>query len=143
MLERCFVPKAEVMRKYEGTPRLVTLILLQGYVFMLSRNGSELARQLKALSFPVRLVGEQETTYIPLSTHEQQWFSAVLDSTSTMRFSRGYIEQGQTYVTEGPLRGFEQRIRKIDRHKKLAYIDIDMIEQRTTVRAGLEITRKT
>ena len=37
--------------------------------------------------------------------------------------SRGIIRDGVTIVTEGPLVGNEARIRKIDRHRRLAKIE--------------------
>ena len=36
--------------------------------------------------------------------------------------STGYIKDGTTYVTQGPLQGREKFIRRIDRHKRLAWL---------------------
>ena len=38
--------------------------------------------------------------------------------------SRGIIREGNAQVTDGPLKGMENRIRRIDRHKRLAKIEI-------------------
>ena len=56
-------------------------------------------------------------------------------------FSRGYIRQGRTFVTEGPLMGKESCIQRIDRHKRLARLAIDM-PARDAVDVGLEIYGK-
>ena len=57
-------------------------------------------------------------------------------------FSRGTIDNGRTIIDEGPLRGHVDRIKKIDRHKRIAYLDIGLLDQKQ-VRVGLEIVRKT
>ena len=38
--------------------------------------------------------------------------------------STGYIKDGRTYVTKGPLQGREKIISRIDRHKRLAKLSI-------------------
>ena len=54
--------------------------------------------------------------------------------------SRGYILSGKTFVTEGPLKGKESLIRRIDRHKRLAKVEIPASGQMAEV--GLEIYAK-
>ena len=56
--------------------------------------------------------------------------------------SEGVIADGRTVVRSGPLRGREDLIRKIDRHKRVAFLDVGLLDQ-VRVRVGLEITRKT
>ena len=47
-----------------------------------------------------------------------------MDGNHTVRMSEGYISGDKITVTRGPLMGFEGDIRKIDRHKRRAYIDV-------------------
>lgn len=42
--------------------------------------------------------------------------------TKTISMSTGYIKDGTTHVTQGPLQGREKFIRRIDRHKRLAWL---------------------
>ena len=46
-------------------------------------------------------------------------------------------------ITHGPLMGQEGNIVKIDRHKRVAYVDVSLFGQVTTVQVGLEIISKT
>ena len=69
-----------------------------------------------------------------------------------LEMSRGIIREGNAQVTDGPLKGMENRIRRIDRHKRLAKIEIagiadDLRHYRKDawcryIPAGLEITEK-
>lgn len=60
-----------------------------------------------------------------------------------LRMSRGVIHGGITCVTEGPLKGKEAIIRKIDRHKRLATLTLPDPEDHLSLRVGLEIVEKT
>ena len=56
--------------------------------------------------------------------------------------STGYIEGDQVIVVEGPLKGYEGSIRKIDRHKRVAYLDLEGFEDVSSIKVGLEIVSK-
>ena len=45
-------------------------------------------------------------------------------------------------VTSGPLRGREAQISKIDRHKRLAWLDMRMFGRNKSIKVGLEIVSK-
>jgi transcriptional antiterminator NusG len=56
--------------------------------------------------------------------------------------SKGIIEGDQIIVERGPLKGYEGFIKKIDRHKRIAFIDIELFNTITTIKVGLEIVSK-
>ena len=56
--------------------------------------------------------------------------------------STGVIEGDQVIVTEGPLRGYEALISMIDRHKRLAFLEMHMFGRTKIVKVGLEIVSK-
>lgn len=43
-----------------------------------------------------------------------------------LQMSYGYCENGKCVVMEGPLKGFEERIVRVDRRKKKAYLDLEI-----------------
>ena len=59
-----------------------------------------------------------------------------------VRMSEGIIEGEKVHVTDGPLQGMEGYIRKIDRHKRKAYLEISMFGRIQSVQIGLEIVKK-
>ena len=56
--------------------------------------------------------------------------------------SYGVIENDEVVVADGPLKGFEGRIVKIDRHKREVYLDIPFLGELRRIRLGLEIVEK-
>jgi transcriptional antiterminator NusG len=53
------------------------------------------------------------------------------------------IENSQVIILSGPLEGMEGYIKKIDRHKRKAYLEIPMFGGVQTVEMGLEVAFKT
>ena len=56
--------------------------------------------------------------------------------------SKGIIKDGKSIITSGPLKGRECLIRRIDRHKRTAEIEIPLVDKSTRVTVGLEIYEK-
>lgn len=48
----------------------------------------------------------------------------------------------KSLFNEGPLIGLEGLITKIDRHKRIAYVDVELLGKLTRVQVGLEIISK-
>ena len=61
---------------------------------------------------------------------------------SVVGISKGIIRNGRVIVTSGPLKGRESLIRKIDRHKRTAKIEIPFTDGQKQVTVGLEIYGK-
>ena len=56
--------------------------------------------------------------------------------------SEGFIKNDKVVITSGPLVGREGLIRKIDRHKRKAFIEIEMFGRPQKVEMGVEILWK-
>ena len=91
---------------------------------------------------PIRLLGNEENSFFPLTDRERDWFLSFMDGDHVVRMSEGCINGDQVTITRGPLMGFEGDIRKIDRHKRLAYVETTMFGRKLNLKVGLEIVRK-
>lgn len=100
--------------------------------------------------FPGKFFLESETDCVPREQEavpvdeETEAFLRMLGGTEHyIPMSRGIIRDGVTIVTEGPLVGNEARIRKIDRHRRLAKIEgPSELWENEGFWTGLEITSK-
>lgn len=59
-----------------------------------------------------------------------------------INMSQGIIRNGIPVVTDGPLKGREYLIRKIDRHRRTAEIELQLAGQTERMAVGLEIYEK-
>ena len=60
-----------------------------------------------------------------------------------MGISTGIIEDGNLKVIDGPLKGFEKYIVRIDRHKRKAWLKIKLFGEERKFNAGLCVIEKT
>lgn len=59
-----------------------------------------------------------------------------------VEMSEGIIENDQIIITRGPLKGHEGLIKKIDRHKRRAYLELEMFGRKIETQVGLEVVAK-
>ena len=90
----------------------------------------------------VMRLGSDERAFVPLTDKETDWFLSFMDREHVVRMSEGYIDGDKVVVTRGPLMGFEGQIRRVDRHKRRAYLDVTMFGRTVPTSFGLVIGRK-
>ena len=79
---------------------------------------------------------------IPLKQEEVDFLTEFGKEKQVVEMSTGIIENGRIQITDGPLKGREAMIRKIDRHKRKASLEIPMFGRILETQAGLEIIEK-
>lgn len=65
-----------------------------------------------------------------------------MDEYNYITMSYGYIVDDQLMIYKGPLIGKYDMVKKIDRHKRIADIEVYLWHQPKRVRVGLEIIDK-
>ena len=81
--------------------------------------------------------------FVPLFDDEKTLISAFVGGEDyVLKMSEGIIEGDQIRILKGPLQGYEALVKKIDRHKRIAFIDLEILGRVKTVKVGLEIVQK-
>lgn len=149
-----FIPRCIQKQKQRraGEPsgewRKVRKVLFPGYLFIDTE-----AVQLERLQLQLPVIRAQSEghmmklvgtggTVVPISRPEQEYLSGILNEEHIVTFSTGYIVDNQIVVTDGPLCGKEAAITHIDRHKKIAHIEVSAFQKKHPARVGLEIVAK-
>ena len=143
MINDCYVPRREVMRREEGQWATVRETLFPGYIFVETREIQLVMESLARIPAFTRVLGVSDERVIPLSPDEVAWLTALMKPLDkVVEMSVGVIEGDRVMVTSGPLKGHEALISRIDRHKRAAYLDMRMFGRTKTIKVGLEIVRK-
>lgn len=140
-LKNVFVITYERMRKYEGKWHTEKSSLFPNYIFLESEYPTCLKEELEQYENIFRILGEK-SELISISQEEEGFLRSLCGEEHHFPMSRGYIQNGCTYVTEGPLRGKESFIYKIDRHKRLARLKVPFTDGVRDMSMGLEIVSK-
>ena len=141
ILQDCFVPYYEESRKVNGVRIKRNRILFPGYVFLVTEDVKALFIALKGIKGMTKLLGVGDDI-VPITSKEErllQRFITKTEDEAIVEMSTGIIEGEQVIVTGGPLMGMEGYIRKIDRHKRKAWVELEMFGRIQRVEIGLEI----
>ena len=141
ILEKSFIPKYEQERKYQGEWHTELKVLFPGYVFLVSGEKEKLFFELKRIIGLTKLLGTGETI-VPLTDEEVNFLLRLGGEEQTVEMSEGIIENDRVVVISGPLKGNEGLIRKIDRHKRKAWLEIEMFGRTVEMQVGLEVVGK-
>ena len=133
-LQDVFVFTWDRMRRYEGAWHLERRLLFPGYVFLESQNGEQLSREIKQSPEILQILGGGRLKAI--EPEEERFLQSLCGASHHFGMSRGYIQNGQTFVTEGPLQGKESLIRNIDRHKRIARVGITLKSKTESTEGG-------
>jgi len=126
----CF--RYQRMIRYGGKWHLENRMALPGCIF-LSRTDAMTMKSNWQGNTGIRV------SYIPCET---PYLKKMCWEGNLVGMSRGIIRNEELMVTSGPLKGRERLIRKIDRHKRTAQIEIPLAGDKRLVTVGLEIYKK-
>ena len=141
IMERCFIPYYEEKKKQNGTWNTLQKVLFPGYIFMITEDVEKLFFHLKTIEGMTKLIGTGQDI-IPLKEEEITFLKRFGGEEQIVSMSEGIIEGTQVTIISGPLKGMEGLIQKIDRHKRKAWLELEMFGKMQQVEVGLEITRK-
>lgn len=137
-----FVPRFEKSVRRKGKWRTELALLTPGYLYVRTPDVDAMAKVLRDVPAFTRLVrGAQHV--VPLGEGDVAWMDALTSpGDRVVEMSRGLIEGDRIVVQDGPLRGRESSIVRIDRHKRLASLEFVIMGRNKLVHVGLEILRK-
>lgn len=141
VLEECFVPAYETQIKFRGTWKTVQKPLFPGYVVAVTDRVDELRQALHGVPEFTRVLALGET-FVPLDEADRALICAFTQKEDrTVKMSFGVMEGDRVVVTSGPLMGREGWIREINRHKSLAFLEIEMFGRTLRTKVGLGVVR--
>lgn len=140
-----FAPTMERIRKKQGEYQRMIHPMFPNYIFVISdldqKDFNEHLRKLKSMKSGIikQLTYDNEGTSA-LLPHEKALLESLMDNDHLVRHSKAIMEGDQIIVSEGPLMGMETRITRVDRHKRLAYLECELLGK--PVKISLEIVKK-
>lgn len=138
-LEECFIPKFRSQKKIRGEWKEVERLLMPSYVVAVTNDPDQLAQRLRKIPYLCHVLTMGET-YVPLTSYERSWLEAYTSKGDrVVPMSFGHKEGDMLVVTEGPLKGQEGRIIKINRAASLAFLEFHVGQFKITTTVGLGI----
>ena len=125
-----FIPKSERCFGRGETAEFIVKEIYPDHVFIKSDLDQEaFDEQFKEYFKMINgLVGllEYKDTY-PLTSEEQSLLEKLLDNTDTIKHTKGVIVDRRFVPTDGPLVGLEDMIKKVDKYRRYATLDTEIL----------------
>ena len=143
LADRIFVPQRTISIKRGKEWVLERTALFPGYLFVDTdpERIEILAGKMRSLS-GFNVVLSTDDKFLPLNEQETAFIEEIYGAGGSFDASVGIIEGEQIKITSGPLMGLEGSITKIDRHKRRAYLELNMFGVKTKTSVSLEIIEK-
>lgn len=139
LLDECFTPQYQARMKVRGEWQDMEKMLLPGYLIAVTSHPGELSARLRRIPEFSRLLRMGET-FVPLLEEERTWIEAFTEKGDrTVPMSVATKAGDRIVVTEGPLKGREAMITKVNRKKCLAFLELHVGGMKVTTRVGLSI----
>ena len=139
-----FVPTRETFFERHRHVKTETSVLFPGYVFVETKMEAqdfrayvgELRRRFRNSMMELRY-GDSDELAVPWE--EKLPLMKLMNHEWVVKTSAGFKENGVVTVTSGPLVGHEGQIKKIDRHKMTAWLEIEMHGRKYEAMLGLQL----
>lgn len=136
-----FVPKWEYYRRDKSSWDMKPMF--PGYIFIKStltqeEFDTEIGKMPELKDGVIRQLKYKDTG--ALREEEIDMLERLLDEEYVLRLSYGYIENEKVVIYKGPLQYYEENIVKVDKHNRIAYLDISFMDR--YIQAGLLVTGK-
>jgi transcriptional antiterminator NusG len=141
LLIECFVPMYERLKCYSGKWQKKLEVLFPAYIFIQTNNINLLFHALKSIPKLTKILG-MDYNFIPIDKSEEEFLAKFFNQNYIIEMSKGFIVGENVHILEGPMINFKGKIKKIDRHKRTAYIEIEMFGRKTVVVIGMEVIAK-
>lgn len=143
ILKQCVVLKYEKFRKVKGRWETILDVFLKGYVFICTEDISRLMAEINRLSINgIKKLLKNGDDFLPLNSNEELFVQKHRKNNYIVTASKGVIKDHELVISSGPLVGMEEYIVKIDRHKRVAWLRINIFGKEQRVKYNLEITSK-
>lgn len=141
MYKDIFVLRYTRRMKKKGQWQEVTRRLFPGYIFIDTEDIDAIRERLRDIDAMTIVLGDDDKP-VPISDSEQAFLQSLIDDAYVVNMSTGHIIGDEIIIASGPLAGTKGIIKKINRHKKEAEIEVDLMGNVTRARVGLEIVSK-
>lgn len=120
--------------------------MFPGYVFIESEvTSQEFIKEMNTLintSCDIICILRYTDTEIAMRESEKIMLLSLCNNIHCIESSNGIIEGDNIKIIDGPLKGWESMIKKVNRHKRQAWIEIEFMGDIRLVSVALEIVER-
>lgn len=141
-----FIPLAERLFKISGILKKELKPLFPGYVFIESEvSEQEFIKRVRVQIYDsndIVHILKYSDTEIAVRESEKQMLLNLCHEDHYIKSSSGVIVGDRIHITSGALKGWESIVRKVNRHKRQAWVELEFMGALRMVTVAFEIVSK-
>lgn len=144
-MKECFLVKRERRRRLRGKWTVVVENIFKGYIFVVAKKPEKVFFKLKEIPMFSKILTIGEYNFIPLSRKEIEFISkfGANRRDHTAKISTIDLNEGdEIEYIGGDLAMFAGQIKKIDKHKRRAVIEVEMFGRKTEIYMDVDFLQK-
>ena len=137
---KMFIPRYIAQRHFKKEWHEVEKTLFPGYLFVDTEKIDSVIEGMKKFRQFTKVLQDGEMVS-PIKEQEQQFLSTMMDQQHLVRYSEGFLIGEKVCITTGPLRNLQGYLRTVDRHRRIAKLEVPIFGRPTPTEVGFEIGR--
>ncbi len=137
VLRKSFIPYNEAKYKFHGEWVTLKRRIFLGYVFLDTDHIEEVIQYLNRMADMTKVLGVGDEI-VPLTDEEVDFLLQLGGEEQIVRLSEIMLDGSAVTVLNGPLKGKEGLIKKIDKHKRKIYLETEMFNRKQRIEIGFE-----
>ena len=139
LIEEVFSPRYATRTKVHGEWKDVERPLLPGYVVAITTRPDDLGAVLRTIPELTKMLALGES-FVPLRSEEKAWIEEATRKGDRVVPMSLAVGKGDAFtVTEGPLKGREGLVTRVNRHKCQAVVELHVGQMTIRTKVGLAI----
>ena len=130
-----FIPQYVAKKHYKQEWHEVVKTLFPGYLFVDTDHIDVVMNGLKMVCQYTKVLRDCDTIS-PITEQEQLFLATIMDKDHIVRYSEGFLVGDEVIVTSGPLKDLKGNISKVDRHRRIAKMEVNMFGRMTPMEVG-------
>lgn len=139
--EDVFTILSERMVKERGEWKKKEEPAFQKYIFAETEDTNGFRIRLRNVQELAKMLGVDDSI-VPIYPEEQEMLQRLGGEEHVIRYSEGYMLGEKLIVTEGPMKGMEGYVKWVDRHQRIAGIEIFLLGRQLIVKMGIGVLKR-
>ncbi len=131
-----FIPMYKTKKHFKQEWHEVEKTLFPGYLFVDTDDIDAVIIGLKKIRQYTKVLKDGDMVS-PIRKDEQDFLALMMDADHIVQYSEGFLIGDEVYITSGPLKKVQGWIRTVDRHRRIAKMDVPIFGRATPIEVGL------
>lgn len=130
-----FIPQYIAQKHFRKEWHDVKKTLFPGYLFVDTEDIEAVMEGLTKFRQYTKVLRDGELVS-PITQDEQDFLAAMMDEDHMVKYSEGFLIGKTVCITKGPLRNYQGNIKNVDRHRRVAKLEVSLFGRMTPVEVG-------